>query len=93
MRAGRGERGGGAASQQAARGRRRSAAPPRQLERRRVGRRGRRHLRHVPYLLQERRQLPVLQLQRDAHVGVLRAERAQLRQHPEDLAEDDGAAG
>lgn len=51
------------------------------LELRRVhGGRGLRrgHVCDVPYLLQERRELPILQLQRDAHVGVLCAERAQL---------------
>lgn len=51
-----------------------------------------RPLRHVPDLLEERRQLPVLQLQRDAHVGVLHTKGAQFSQNPEEPAVDDGAA-
>lgn len=51
-----------------------------------------RPLRHVPDLLEERRQLPVLQLQRDAHVGVLHTKGPQLGQDPEEPAVDDGAA-
>lgn len=67
------------------------------LERRgRVQHHGRRlrrgHVRHVPDLLQEGRQLAVLELERDAHVGVLHAQRAQLGQHAQDLAVDHGAA-
>lgn len=57
------------------------------------GRRVRRgHLGHVPDLLEEGRQLAVLQLQGDAHVGVLHAQRAQLRQDGQDLAVEHGAA-
>lgn len=50
------------------------------------------HLGHVPDLLEEGRQLAVLELQRDAHVGVLHAERAQLGQYGEDPAVHHGAA-
>lgn len=52
----------------------------------------RRQVRHVPDFLQERGQLPVLELQRDAHVRVLHPKRAQFRQDGQDLAEHDRTA-
>lgn len=42
----------------------------------------------VPDFCQERRQLLVLELEREAHLGVLVAERPQLREHAEQLGED-----
>lgn len=50
------------------------------------------HVRHVPDLLEEWRQLPVLQLQRDAHVRVLHAKGPELGQDGQDFAVNDRTA-
>ena len=49
----------------------------------------RRYVLHVPYLLQEAGQLTVLQLEREAHLRVLVAERPQLGQDRQQLRERD----
>lgn len=50
------------------------------------------HVSDVPDLLEEGRQLPVLELEGYAHVRVLHPERSQLGEDREDLPEHDAAA-
>lgn len=50
------------------------------------------HLGHVPYLLQKRWKLPVLQLQGDAHIRVLHAQGPKFREDGQDLTEEYWAA-